>query len=475
MESLHRYRSLIDDWAAFEAILSRPLPTCIWTNSLRTTPEQLAAILTAEGIPFEPLAWYPGGFQLAPDFKPGRHWAFLAGLYHSQEAVSMLPVLLLDPRPGQRVLDLCAAPGNKTAQLALAMGNRGMVIANDINAGRMRAARQTIERLGLLNITTTNADGGNYPPAAGRFDRVLVDVPCTCEGTTRKAPKVVERIGEAISCKKSGSQKALLRKAVQLCKPGGRIVYATCTYAPEENELVVDAILRTYPSVRVAAVEIAGLKTAAGITAWQGQALDGSLARCRRVWPHHNDTGGFFIAVLEKEGHLDTQPERDTDGAFAWQAQTLSPETERLLQGALQRHGLGIDALEPNVFYQPGRWRVYLTNPDHRHLAAPDPEASGMVFLNTKSKFPKLSTAAAQWIGHAVTKNYVDLDERQTTAYLARRDVEISAAQSRRCTGTGYVVVRCRGFGLGMAVFYPAETGAGGLLRSMFPKGWSPV
>ena len=102
MNTLDRYRALIDDWAAFEAILFQPLPTCIWANPLRVTSEQLVEIFTTEGIDLKPLPWQPGSFQLAPDFKPGRHWAFLAGLYHTQEAVSMLPVLLLDPQPGER-------------------------------------------------------------------------------------------------------------------------------------------------------------------------------------------------------------------------------------------------------------------------------------------------------------------------------------------------------------------------------------
>ncbi|MCB0196349.1 MAG: methyltransferase domain-containing protein [Anaerolineae bacterium] len=478
MNTLNRYYPLIDDWAAFETILFEPLPTCVWANPLRITAEQLAEIFTTEGIDFEPLAWQPGGFQLAPDFKPGHHWAFLAGLYHSQEAVSMLPVLLLDPQPGERVLDLCAAPGNKTAQIAVQMGNRGTVVANDINAGRMRAARQTFERLGLLNVTTTTADGGNYPPAAGLFDKVLVDVPCSCEGTTRKEPIIVERIGEAISCKKSGSQKALLRKAVQLCKPGGRIVYATCTYAPEENELVVDAILRQHTSVRIVEADIAGLKMSPGITTWQGQALDPSLHLCRRVWPHHNNTGGFFIAVLEKEGQFPPLPQgegsRVSDGVRAFLHDDLPPETDAMLQTALQRHGLQLDDLHPNIVFQPSRWRVYLTNPDHQPLTAPEPEAEGMIFLNIKSKYPKLSTAAAQWIDRKATQNTLDLDESQTRAYLNRERFDITAAPGH-LTGRGYILVRYRGFGLGVALYYPHQDKLGGVIESLFPKGWSPV
>ena len=478
METFTRYRSLVDDWAAFQESLFQPLPLCIWANPLRVTPDQLADLFAAEGIQSEPLPWYPGGRQLDPDFRPGHHWAFLAGLYHTQEAVSMLPVLLLDPQPGERVLDLCAAPGNKTAQIAVRLANQGTVVANDISGGRMRAARQTFERLGLLNISTTVADGGNYPPAAGLFDKILVDVPCSCEGTTRKEPNVIERIGEAVSCKKSGSQKALLRKAVQLCRPGGRIVYATCTYAPEENELVIDAVLRDYPSLRLVSAEIEGLKTSDGITTWQEQALDPSLRLARRIWPHHNDTGGFFIAVLEKDNNEAPRfnPESSGDAPIAaeWPA-TISPEVRDLSQAVLDRFGLSLDDVAPNILFQPSNWRVYLVNADHQPCPAPTPDASGMIFIKTKGKYPKLSTAAAQLLGRQAIRNYVEVDDRQAGLYLARQDFDVPAAQSQFCTGPGYVLVRYRGFGLGVAIYYPHQEGTGGLVQSLFPKGWSPV
>ncbi|MCB0167428.1 MAG: RNA methyltransferase, partial [Anaerolineae bacterium] len=314
--------------------------------------------------------------------------------------------------------------------------------------------------------------------AAGLFDKILVDAPCSCEGTTRKEPNIIERTGEAVSCKKSGSQKALLRKAVQLCRPGGRIVYATCTYAPEENELVVDAVLRDYPSVRLVGAEIKGLQTSAGITAWQGQALDPSLRLAIRIWPHHNDTGGFFIAVLEKDNHeasrLNSESSADAPVAVEWPA-NISPEARDLSQAVLDRFGLSIDNVPPNVLFQPSNWRIYLVNPDHRPCPAPTPDASGMIFIKTKGKYPKLSTAAAQLFGGQATRNYLELDDQQAALYLARQEFNVPAAQSRFCTGPGYVLMRYRGFTLGVAVYYPHQEEAGGIVQSLFPKGWSPV
>ena len=134
---LERYRGLIDDWTAFEETMRRPLAPCIRANPLRVGPDALTALLAEEGVAARPVSGLPGAFTLAEGFRSGRRWWFWAGLAHTQEAVSQLPVTLMDLAPGQRVLDLCAAPGGKTAQIAAAMDNRGTLIANDFSTGRI--------------------------------------------------------------------------------------------------------------------------------------------------------------------------------------------------------------------------------------------------------------------------------------------------------------------------------------------------
>ncbi|MCB8988633.1 MAG: methyltransferase domain-containing protein [Ardenticatenaceae bacterium] len=454
-----RYREIIDDWDAFQAAVQRPLPATIWTNPLRTTPEKLASLLDA---PLEPVAWYPGAFRLPPDFPTGLHWAYLAGLYHVQEEVSLLPVRLLDVQPGERILDLCAAPGNKTAQLGIALGNRGTVVANDRNAGRMRAARQALNRLGLLNITTTTSDAANYPKTAGPFDKVLADVPCSCEGTCRKDPSITRRQSVADSLKLVGAQTAVLRKAVQRCRPGGRIVYATCTFAPEENEGVVDAILREFGrQLRLLPVQTPGFVTSPGLTAWQGQALHPDLRHALRIWPHQNDTGGFFIAVLQKAGSLE---EEDPPPQ-------APPTEEREPWLALLHDHFGIDpaALADFAIFREGRRGVYIANRDQRPTVRPKPDAVGMLFMHTDGKYPKLTTGAAMQFGHLAQQNVLDLSHEQVQAYLARREFEATAGQTAVCSGTGYVLVRHQGFPLGIGV-YRANRGT---VESLYPKGWA--
>ncbi len=297
-----RYRPIVDDWEAFCDALKRPLPVCVWTNTLRTSAERLAQWMRAGGFPVEPIGWYPGAFRLPAEVHPGNRLEYVAGLYHVQEEVSLIPPMLLEARADERVLDLCAAPGNKTVQLAVAMNNRGTLVANDRNGYRLRALRRVIDRLGVVNTSVTAYDGANYPPESGLFDKVLVDVPCSCEGTTRKHPGAIASASESFYARVGGAQRALLRKAVRLCKVGGRIAYSTCTYSPEENELVVDDIITTFgpDALRVLPARISGLTCAPGLTQWQGRTLSADLSNAMRIWPHQNDTGGFFVALLEK-------------------------------------------------------------------------------------------------------------------------------------------------------------------------------
>ena len=296
-----RYKDFIDDWDGFLAAVKRPLPTTIWANPLKIPPDRLQTLLAEGGVNLQPISWYPGAFRLPEGMMPGLRWEYVAGLYQVQEEVALLPALLLNPQPGERVLDMCAAPGNKTAQIGVMMQNRGTLIANDRSSGRMRAARDVLNRVGLVNVATMTHDGGNLPGDMGLFDKIMVDVPCTCEGTCRKDPGVLSRLSVGASKKMARTQLALLRKAVQLCRPGGRIVYATCTFAPEENELVVDAILREAgDALRLLRSNIPGLVTLPGLTEWQGKTLHPELRHASRIWPHQNDTGGFFVALLEK-------------------------------------------------------------------------------------------------------------------------------------------------------------------------------
>lgn len=294
------YRQIIPDWPQFCDALTRQLPTCIWANPLKTTPGRLEELLDAESIGWEPLSWRQGAYRLPETANPGNRFAFMTGLYHIQEEVSLLPVELLDLQPGQRVLDTCAAPGNKTAQIATTLGMSGTVIANDRNYRRMRPLGRVLDRLGVVNTAVMIADAANLPRTMGTFDRILADVPCSCEGTSRKNadPHVAGGDDFARLC---SVQRAILQRSLELCRPGGRVVYSTCTYAPEENEAIVDSVLRDFgDEFDLLPARIAGFPASPGLVEWRGKRFDPQLENALRVYPHQHDTGGFFIAVFQR-------------------------------------------------------------------------------------------------------------------------------------------------------------------------------
>lgn len=310
MNPLQRYAPLVDDEEAFFAACERPLPSVVRVNTIKTTVARAREALDDEGVAYEPTDWHPGILKLE-DSSPGTNWPYFHGWLHGQEEVSALPAIALDPQPGERVWDTCAAPGSKTTQIAAMMDDEGVLVGNDNNLGRLSALRHNAERLGVTNLVVSNQDARNFsmkpfgertPEKDGsfeQFDRVLVDAPCSCEGTCRKNPDVLDEWTMNHVKSVAGIQKGILRRAVQVTKAGGTVVYSTCTFAPEENEAVLDFVLDREDCEVVEWDVPDGFETAPGITEWEGDEYDPTVAKARRVYPHHNDTGGFFTAKLE--------------------------------------------------------------------------------------------------------------------------------------------------------------------------------
>ena len=300
MDALSRYESIIDDYEAFADACGRPLPTTVRANPLKATPERAVAALEAEGVGVERRGWHPGVLEVDTD-KPGNTWPYVHGWVTGQEEVSAVPPAVLDPERGDVVWDACAAPGSKTTQLAAEIEDRGLVVANDDNLGRLSALRGNCDRLGVTSAAVTNEDARRFTfdafPGIEAFDSALVDAPCTCEGTLRKNADALEGAGPGASRNLAALQTDILRRAVRLTREGGTVVYSTCTFAPEENEAVVDAALDA-GDCRLVGFET-GLESSPGVTEWDGESYDESLEKARRYYPHQNDTGGFFCAKLE--------------------------------------------------------------------------------------------------------------------------------------------------------------------------------
>lgn len=299
MDVLARYDPLVEDFTAFRAACQTPLPSVVRVNPIKTSVDRATAALDAEGIGWTRCEWHPRLLELETD-AAGGSWPYFLGWLYGQEEVSALPGVCLDPAPGERVWDAAAAPGSKSTQLAEQMDDSGMVIANDKNLGRLSALRANSERLGLTSLAVTNQDARNFsfqPFPFESVDGALVDAPCSGEGTIRKNPTALEEWSESFLRDIAGVQRDILARAVQATTPGGRVVYSTCTFAPEENEAVLDAVLE---SEHCQLVEVdCPIDSRPGISEWQGDSYAASVRKAHRIWPHLNDTGGFFLAVLE--------------------------------------------------------------------------------------------------------------------------------------------------------------------------------
>jgi len=292
---LPRYRSIVPDWDRLLDACRRPLPTVVRANTLRTSPEALRERLLRQGISTTQLPWEPTLLEVdRPVGSTIEHWL---GLLYVQEAVQTLPVIALDPRPGEAVLDLCAAPGGKSTHIAARMAGDGPLVLNEPNGRRQQALLANVNRLGVLNATITGYRGEQFPLRA-RFDRVLVDAPCSAEGTLRKEPSLRAGAAKRTIARLARLQKRLIVRAYDLLRPGGVLVYSTCTFAPEENESVVAHLLQARPA-RLKPLSLPG-ETAPALASWQGETYPDEVRLCARVYPHKFDSGGGFVARFER-------------------------------------------------------------------------------------------------------------------------------------------------------------------------------
>ena len=300
MDPLSRYDPIVGDPSAFHDACERSLPSVVRVNDIKTTPERVRRAFDEAGVEYQRIGWHEGLFRLGPRESPGNSWPFVHGWVYGQEEVSAVPALALDPAPGERVLDCCAAPGSKTTQLAARMDDRGILVGNDNNLGRLSALRSNAERCGVSNIVVTRQDARNFslkPFGDEPFDRTLVDVPCSCEGTVRKNPDALDNWSMDHIEGIAGVQAGILERSLEITRPGGTVVYSTCTFAPEENEAVLQHALDSC-DCRLVEYELP-LEHVPGLTAWDGDAFDDSMEKAKRIYPHHTDTGGFFCAKLE--------------------------------------------------------------------------------------------------------------------------------------------------------------------------------
>ncbi|KAJ9661531.1 rRNA (cytosine-C5-)-methyltransferase nop2 [Neophaeococcomyces mojaviensis] len=310
-EKLFSLFSPQEAFAFFEAN-ETPRPVVLRTNTLRTNRRTLAQALINRGVVLEPVGkWSKVGLQVFESPVPlGATPEYLAGHYILQAASSFLPVMALAPQEHERVLDMAAAPGGKTTYISALMRNTGAIFANDANRSRSKGLIGNIHRLGCKNVIVCNYEAQKaFPKILGGFDRVLLDSPCSGTGVIGKDPSVKTSKNERDFLALPHMQKQLLLAAVDsvdhASKTGGYIVYSTCSVTVEENESVVQYVLRKRPNVQIADTGLGSFGTP-GFTAYQSKKFDERMNLTRRYFPHRENVDGFFVCKLKKTGPTPT-------------------------------------------------------------------------------------------------------------------------------------------------------------------------
>lgn len=302
-------RLLGEEYPAFQATYESDPIAGLRVNTLKVESERLRALLPYK---LTPLPWSDSGFQLdrnqdSENRPPGRHPYHAAGLYYLQEPSALIAAQALNPSPGERVLDLCAAPGGKATHLAALMNHQGLLAANEIHPRRVWELVENLERWGARNVVITNESPARLANRfTGFFDKIMVDAPCSGEGMFRKSEAARREWSPGLTVSCAIRQTAILESAIQMLKPGGRLAYSTCTFNPLENESVISGLLDQFPQLEL--VEIPSLSTCSpGRPEWVSKKpLRPALSAARRVWPHLSPGEGHFVVLLQlKDSHQD--------------------------------------------------------------------------------------------------------------------------------------------------------------------------
>jgi len=296
------------DFKEYLKILKQPPVKSIRCNKIKITPDKLKAKLEEKGWKInQPFKQYLEIMIIENKLEPGalgRSLEHFLGYYYVQEIASMLPIIALKPQENQLILDLCASPGSKTTQIASEMNNTGTIIANEVSLGRIKILASNLERCGVTNTIIVKKEGAalckRFKNQSLLFDKILVDTPCSGEGTLRSSFKTYSMWNIKTIKAINKIQKNLLFSAVSILKIGGEVIYSTCTHAPEENEEVVDAVLKEYgDKIKIEKVKLP-IKTRPGLLNWYEKEYLEDIKYSCRVYPQDNNTEGFFLTKLRR-------------------------------------------------------------------------------------------------------------------------------------------------------------------------------
>lgn len=420
------------------------------TLKVQSQEERMRILKTLKISSDKKVSWADEAYYFDENVRPGKHPYHEMGLYYIQEPSAMSAAALLAPKPGMRVLDLCAAPGGKSTQLATYLGDSGLLVSNEINTQRSRILSQNIERMGIKNAIVTNEDSfvlaSHFP---GFFNAIQVDAPCSGEGMFRKLPEAIEQWSMENVAICAARQKEILDNAAVMLKPGGTIVYSTCTFSREENEDVIECFLERHP--------------------------DFTLEEMERFWPHKVDGEGHFVAKLVRRGCVDTDLKADRKTKKNKNSKNRKNETKPVL--TKENMKLLSEFLDETISEDMAAWiknsRLVMFGEQLYRLPDMEVDIRGLKVQRAglhigefkKQRFePSHSLALALKLSEA--KNVVKLtwDDPQTTGFFNGQSVMLSDEQTAECK-KGWALVCVDG--------YPAGWGKvnGAQVKNHYPKG----
>ena len=442
-------RLLGSEYGAFAASYSQGRQYGLRRNLQKGTEQDFIRMMP---FPLEKISWAREGYYYDAVNQPGRHVLHEAGAYYIQEPSAMAAVTALDPVPGERILDLCAAPGGKSTQIAGRMEGQGLLVANEVIGDRAKILSQTVERMGITNCVVCAEKPERmallFP---GFFDRILVDAPCSGEGMFRKeeaarrewSPEVVQMCADR--------QALILEEAAKMLKPGGMLVYSTCTFSPEENEGTISAFLQGHEEYSIEEIACKDLFSP-GRAEWIGQPVP-AIEHTLRLWPHLLRGEGHYVARLRKG--------RETGLWESGQKEPVRDEKLCKLVGDFLTEELELEAgwLEsrPGQLLRFGE-QIYLVPEGMISLSGVKVLRPGLHLLTEKkNRFEPAHALALSLDPQKVSRTKI-LTEREAKAYLRGESV---ACQEER----GWLLLVYEGYPLGFG------KASGGQIKNHYPKG----
>ncbi|MBR9693428.1 RsmB/NOP family class I SAM-dependent RNA methyltransferase [Candidatus Woesearchaeota archaeon] len=299
-----RYRNLMGDrYEEYKKFSSSYIRKCIRVNTLKISVKELKKRLEGEWK-LTPVPWCKEAFWIEKKgearFDIGNLVEHQLGFIYIQESASMIPPVVLAPKPGEKVLDMCSAPGSKTTQLAMYMENEGVLVANDVDWTRLKPLGLNLQRCGITNTIVMMK--ANRRLERESFDKVSVDAPCSGTGTIRRSLKTMRMWSPGLVKRMARDQRRIIQQGFDLLKPGGTLVYSTCTQEPEENEAIVTWLLEKNENAKLQDIKL-DIKRSDVITEWEGTTYHKDIKKVLRIYPQDNDTEGFFVAKVRKINH----------------------------------------------------------------------------------------------------------------------------------------------------------------------------